>query len=236
MVRNDHKQRLGAVLIADDHAVFRFGLGSVITAHFGASRIIEAGHFDEALAALADAELGLAIFDLRMPGLARAGELAAVRRRRPDVRLVVLSGSEARQDILAALDAGVHGYIIKSIRTELLIKRLQYILSGEIYVPPLIAEVPRERTAEPQTGASNCQAQLTDRQIDVLKLLVDGRSNKQIALALKLAEGTVKMHVATLLRTINADNRTHAAAIGKQVLGQSGATGAAAPGSNSVKD
>jgi DNA-binding NarL/FixJ family response regulator len=233
MPHREQKRGLGAVLIADDHAVFRFGLGAVITHNLGASRIIEAGHFEEALAALADPELRLAIFDLHMPGLARASDLAAVRHRRPDVHLVVLSGSETRQDILAALAAGVHGYIIKSVRTEVLIKRLQYILSGEIYVPPIIADLPREPAADLQTGAQTCQIQLTDRQIDVLKLVVDGRSNKQIALALKLAEGTVKMHVATLLRTIKADNRTHAAAIGKQILGQSdGAT----PGNSNVKD
>jgi DNA-binding NarL/FixJ family response regulator len=221
MARNEQKQRIETVLIADDHAVFRFGLAAVISRSLGAERIVEAAHFDEVLAALADAQLKLAIVDLHMPGLRSPADLAEVRRRRPDVRLVVLSGSEDRRDIIGALDAGVHGYIIKSVCTEVLIERLKYVLSGEIYVPPIIAELPLASTrAAPARDVPSTQ--LTDRQIDVLKLLIAGRSNKQIAQSLKLAEGTVKMHVGKLLQTMNADNRTHAAAIGKQILGQSG--------------
>jgi DNA-binding NarL/FixJ family response regulator len=221
MARSEQKQRLGTVLIADDHAVFRFGLAAVISRSLGAERVVEAAHFDDALATLADAQVQLAICDLNMPGLRSPADLAQVRRRRPDVRLVVLSGSEDRRDIMGALDAGVHGYIIKSVRTEVLIERLKYVLSGEIYVPPIIAELPR--ASPPAAPARDVlSAQLTERQIDVLKLLIDGRSNKQIAQSLKLAEGTVKMHVAKLLQTIRADTRTHAAAIGKQILGPSG--------------
>ena len=101
-----------------------------------------------------------------------------------------MSASESREDILHALEAGVHGYIVKSQHTDQLIVRLRYILSGEIYVPPSLAE------QQP----------------------VPDRAQREIAKGLNVAEGTVKMHLAALYRALGATNRAHAAALGRQLI------------------
>jgi DNA-binding NarL/FixJ family response regulator len=214
------------MLIADDHEVFRYGLAQVARRKLGIAKVVEAASFGEALARLEDPSLRLAILDLSMPGLACASELSQVRRRRPDVCLIVLSGSDAREDILAALAAGVHGYIVKSTRTDDLVQTIRTVLNGTIYVPPSLAELPSEApplpvrsTPELHPAGEKGAVPLTDRQRAVLKLVSDGRSNKEIAIALEIAEGTVKMHVTSILRATGARNRAQAAALGRQLLG-----------------
>jgi DNA-binding NarL/FixJ family response regulator len=111
--------------------------------------------------------------------------------------------------------AGVHGYIVNTENTDQLIDKLRYILSGEIYVPPVLAEQP----PVPEAPQQRVSKKLSSRQHQVLKGLVEGKSNKEIAKGLNVAEGTVKMHLAALYRVLGATNRAHAAALGKQLLG-----------------
>ena len=147
-------------------------------------------------------------------------DLMRLRLARPDVRVIVLSGSEARSDILAALEAGVHGYIVKSERTEVVLRRIRGILAGEIYVPPSLADVSEEMLEQPVAPPVEDASLdvLTPRQREVLQLITEGLSNKEIGRQLTVAEGTVKMHVATILKAIGANNRAHAAAIGRRFL------------------
>lgn len=209
----------GSVLIADDHEVFRFGLVHLLRSALQAEKIYEAGNLDDALTLLARHDLELAIFDLDMPGMNGPADLARVRAARPDVRVVVLSASESRRDILGALEAGVHGYIIKSQATTALVKRLRYVLSGEIYVPALLADATlAPSVSEALAEGTLLPPALTVRQKHVLQGLVEGLSNKELALKLGVSEGTVKMHIAALLRILGAANRTHAAALGKHLL------------------
>jgi DNA-binding NarL/FixJ family response regulator len=210
----------GTILIADDHEVFRFGLAHLLRHGLGAQTILEAARFEEALAHLQDRDLSLVIIDLGMPGLPSPAQLAQIRTQRPDVRVVVLSGSDSREDILAALAAGVHGYIVKSQRTEALIHRLRYILSGEIYVPPSLADRPSPLAAQAMRQAESgpTAETLSERQRQVLEGLVAGLTNKEIARQLNVSEGTVKMHIAALFRILGATNRAHAVALGKQLL------------------
>ena len=213
-----------SILIVDDHQLIRQSMAQVLRTAFETAEVIEATSFDEALKKLADPGVFLAVVDLSIPGMGSPRELEKLRRRRPDVRVVVLTGSEERSDILDALAAGVHGYIIKKERTEKLIDQIKYVLSGEIYVPPMLSELPPElpkraaqvtATAQPQRDRIEA---LTDRQKDVLRLIGDGLGNKEIGRRLNIAEGTVKMHVTTILRSVGATNRAHAAAISKQYL------------------
>jgi DNA-binding NarL/FixJ family response regulator len=167
--------------------------------------------------------VALAIVDLRMPGLSSPKDVARVRLLSPDTRVVVLSASDAREDILEALEAGVHGYIVKTQHPDQLIDRLRYVLSGEIYVPATLAELPVDSAEERGTGAGARLAApaLSDRQRQVLEGLVEGKSNKEIAKALNVAEGTVKAHLSVLFKILGAGNRAHAAALAKQLLGRS---------------
>ena len=160
------------------------GLAQILRRRFKVRRLLEAESFAEAIGHLKQRDVSLAIIDLWMPGLSGPKDLARMRLLHPEATIVVLSASDSRADILEALSAGVHGYIVKNLDTDQLISRLRYILSGEIYVPPSLAEQPLQPTAEAK--------RLSSRQRQVLKGLVEGKSNKQIARALNVAEGTVK--------------------------------------------
>ena len=201
----------GTVLIADDHVVLRIGLAQLLQQRLKVKRFLEASSFAEAIEHLKQKDVTLAIVDLGMPGLTAPKDIAKMRLLRPDVLVVVLSASDRREDIVEALSAGVHGYIVKSQKTDHLIDRLRYILSGEVYVPPILAEH-ANRSSRPG------ERPLTSRQRQVLEGLVAGKSNKDIAQALNIAEGTVKLHLAGLFRLLGATNRAHAAALGKQLI------------------
>ncbi len=158
-----------------------------------------------------------------MPGMAGAASLRAVRELHPQIQVAVISGSRRRGDILLALEAGVHGYVIKAGGAAGLAKSLRLILDGMIVVPPELADVSAEMadtipvrgTSEPAPLES---MGLTKRQREVLGLITHGKSNKEIARDLDLGEGTVKIHVAALFRALGVSSRSAAAAVGARVL------------------
>ena len=223
-------------VIADDHELFRVALAELLARHHGFGRVVAVASFDEALDCLGrEAGARLALFDLVMPGMGEPGCLEAVRRAFPEVRVVVVSGSERREDILAALAAGVHGYIPKTLRLAAIGAALRAVLQGEVYVPASLATLPPEPVQElipgpnegpnqgpiqvpaagplaERQGLGPRPASLTARQRDVLVLLRQGRSNKEIARALGLGSGTVKVHVAGILRALGVASRTGVAA------------------------
>jgi DNA-binding NarL/FixJ family response regulator len=218
MANRQAAKPFGSILIADDHEVFRFGLAEVLCKALGAARLISVERFDQALEALGEPDLALAIFDLRIPGLEDPRGLTNERKVRPDIRVIVLSGSDARDDMLAALEAGVHGYLVKNEGADKIVARVKYVLSGEVYVPPAIAVLPQAQRNGAGSGDTPAML-LTSRQRQVLELVAEGLSNKSIAHRLRISEGTVKMHVAATFRAIGATNRTQAAATYKLMFG-----------------
>jgi DNA-binding NarL/FixJ family response regulator len=210
----------GTVLIADDHEILRFGLTRFLRASLGVRDVLEATNFEEALEKLERRDIDLVVVDLGMPGLSRPSDLAAIRRKRPDVRLLVLTASEAREDVLSALRAGAHGYVTKCEPGEDFLRALRQVMVGNIYVSPILAAEPAsggDRNG-PFVAARSGRARLTDRQKQVLRLLARGRTNKDIARQLGLSESTAKFHVASLLRALGADNRAEAAALAQTLL------------------
>jgi len=210
----------GTVLIADDHEVFRIGLVHLLRRSLKVKKFLQAECFAQVVEHLKDQDVTLTILDLRMPGLESPEQIARMRLLRPGAQIVVLSASDSRQDILEALSAGAHGYIVKSQNTDQLVDRLRQVLSGEIYVPAVLADLPPEpdQRIAPNRDPRSTQKTLSRRQLQVLRRLVEGKSNKEIARALNVAEGTVKIHLAALFRVLGATNRAHAAAIGKQLI------------------
>jgi DNA-binding NarL/FixJ family response regulator len=203
------------ILLADDHALFRQGIRHLIADSIKGAQVVEADGFDSALEALAThGGAALMVLDLRMPGMAGASSLRAMRDAYPTAKLVVLSASESRHDILEALSAGVHGYITKTAQPEDIAAAFKYVLGGGVYVPPLLSQGADDSTLPPEPGAVHAPtidlARFTPRQRDVLRLLAAGKSNKEIARELDLAEGTVKIHLAAIFRALNARNRTEA--------------------------
>lgn len=222
------EQAARVALVADDDEFFRLALSGILDRQLGFSQVIEVGSFDEAMDRLGDGDqISLALFDLSMPGITSPANLSAVRECAPQTKVVVVSGSRARRDILVALEAGVHGYIPKSLGAAELLRALEHIMSGAIYVPSSLAELDPDRSiaegdstgAAPVASPSELLGKLTPRQHEVLKLLVRGHANKEIARALNLGEGTVKIHVAALLRNLKVQNRSAAAVAGARIIG-----------------
>jgi DNA-binding NarL/FixJ family response regulator len=211
----------GTILIADDHEIYRLGLVQLLRKSLNAKRFLQAACFAQVVEHLSDEDVALVILDLKMPGLTAPTDIRRLRLLRPDVRIVVLSGSECREDILGSLSAGVHGYIVKNQQADQLIRRFRYVLSGEMYVPASLAEsLPESGKATAAEPIAQLQKiELSERQRQVLKGLIEGKSNKEIAQALDIAEGTVKIHLAALFRLLGAANRAHAVALGKQLIG-----------------
>lgn len=208
-------------VVADDDEFFRMALAVLLKRHLGFGEVIETGSLDAALADLAvRPEADLALFDLRMPGMAGAFSLTAVRECFPGLRTAIVSASRERNDILLALAAGSHGYIPKASGAAEMVQALRTILGGGIFVPASLAEgpFPAWSAGAPQPSAS--EMALTARQRDVLAHIVEGRTNKEIARALDLGEGTVKIHVAALLRALGVANRAAAASVGHRLLGK----------------
>jgi DNA-binding NarL/FixJ family response regulator len=212
------------VLIADDDEYFRLALGAIVCGPLGFATTVEAASLDEAFDVLATAEgrIDLALFDLRMPGMESPANLAAVRECYPDLRIAVVSAAQERQQILAALEAGVNGYVPKSFTPAELVRALKVVIGGDIFVPAFLAQIPsadrvssqRLEARVAQTSAPEANDLMSPRQRQVLELVVKGYSNKQIAGELSLAVGTVKVHVAAILRHLGVANRAAAAAAG----------------------
>ncbi len=208
-------------LVADDHEVSRMAFSAILTRRMGYDRVAEAATFDEALDVLSvDGEISLALLDLIMPGMSTAASLGAVRDLYPALKVVIVSSSSARENIMMALAVGVHGYIVKDTGIEKIVEALELIESGNIYVPPILSRPPDHIEDWPLFGTarSGSLAAMTQRQNEVLRLLSTGQSNKEIARTLHISEGTAKLHVAAVLRMLNVKNRSAAAVLGSKLL------------------
>jgi DNA-binding NarL/FixJ family response regulator len=185
------------ILVADDHALFRDGLRYLLGQLGEPVEILDAKDGAGALElAEAHPDLELVLLDLGMPGIDGLAGLRLLRARCPAVPVVILSGSEEPADVSA----------------------LRLVLSGGMYLPPSYAE--RSQGMRVPLAASSVDSLgLTPRQLDVLRLLGQGHSNKEIARVLKLAEGTVKLHISAILRALGVDNRTRAVVAAARLLG-----------------
>jgi DNA-binding NarL/FixJ family response regulator len=212
-------------LIAAPDEFLRLALGTLLTSRLGFSAVLEAAVLDEALERLTQENtIALALFDLALPDVKSAACFAAVRQCFPQAKTVVLSSSDSKQDILMALEAGVHGFIPKRMKPAELTRALDMVLSGQIFVPPSVAtlsspSVEMQQSHERSLRGSSI-AGLTPRQREVLTLLTQGKSNKEIARSLKLGEGTVKVHMAALFRVFGVNSRAAVAVAGSQTSGE----------------
>ncbi|MBC7954235.1 MAG: response regulator transcription factor [Rhodospirillaceae bacterium] len=197
------------VLLADDHALFREGVRLVLESLVdGPLEVVEACDFIQALAVIrAGTEMDVALVDLNMPGMDGFSGIEALKRAAPDLHLVVVSASEDPKDVRRALDCGAHGYITKSSSSAAMLNAIRSVLSGETFISPGL-EVPVPTSPG---DTETVKQTLTPRQRDVLAMLRQGKSNKEIARDLDLAEITVKLHVTAILRALGVENRTQAA-------------------------
>lgn len=207
------------LLIVDDHPVFRAGLTALLEQSHPGARVLQARDAREALE-LVDRhpDLDVVVLDLIMPGFAGPPAIAEFGRARPDLPVIVLSSSENPADVREALAAGALGYVSKSAGERTLMSAIGMVLGGELYVPPFMLDDPGAPPARRDpAGRDHPAAQpLTERQMDVLRLLSRGASNKEIARTLDLSEKTVKAHVTAVLTRLNVTNRTQAAVAARE--------------------
>ncbi len=199
------------VLIADDHALFRDGLSLNLERIDPQAVVFQAGSFSQALKILDDEKkLDLIIIDLDMPDMQWEEGLAELRKKSNGARYVVISATEDSRSIRKSLEQGISGYIPKRSDTKVLSGALKLILDGGTYFPPSVFETGSSSANSAQNGDKPKNKMLTNRQSEVLGLVAQGLSNKQIAYNMGVSEATVKLHINALLRSLGVTNRTQA--------------------------
>lgn len=207
------------ILIADDHALVVSAVQSKLAQLDGEIEFRCASSVDELFQLVSD-DLDLALVDLAMPGAQGYAHIAQLRRQFPALPLIVLSGSDDVRVMRAVLDLGVLGFIPKAYSADVLLSAVRLVLVGGIYIPPMLLGAPGTYSSStPMSPSAHMQVStsletlsqlLTERQVDVLRLLSQGKPNKLIARELGISEGTVKIHLAAVFRALNVRNRTEA--------------------------
>lgn len=201
------------ILLVDDHALIRQALRAVLDELVPGCSIMEAADAQQAEQAIGGhPDLQLALLDVTLPdgdGLSLMGRL---RQASPAVAVVILSAHQDRDRVLRALDLGASGFIPKSASRDVMVNALRLILAGGTYIPPEALSRTASGPEKQPDGlrVSPADLGLTDRQLDVLALVVQGKSNKWICRSLDLAEPTVKHHVTSILKALKVSNRTEA--------------------------
>jgi DNA-binding NarL/FixJ family response regulator len=200
-------------LIADSHSLCRAGLVAMFVRDLNVAGIHEASDFPGMLAILAESpRIELLALDLNLAGMRGASDLRRLRTEYPRLAVVVVAATRDRELVLDALGAGVHGYVPKDLPAQEMANAFTSVIAGQIYVPALVSDISGTRRSEPQPISREHPPVLTARQYEVLCLLASGQSNKEIARALRIAEGTVKVHVTAAFRILGVHNRVGAAA------------------------
>ncbi len=202
------------ILVADDHALIREALQHVLKDLDDDVTVLEARDGAETCRLVeCHPDLDLLLLDLRLPGADGFSVLAKLRQEYATLPVVVLSAQEDADTMRAAFDGGALGFIPKSANNAVMLGALRLVISGGRYLPPEIlnttSALPPPLAASSQP-VSSAELGLTDRQLDVLALIAQGKSNKQICRELGLAEATVKVHVTAILRTLNVASRAQA--------------------------
>lgn len=204
------------VLLVDDHALFRDGMRYVLKQLADEVDITDTGNFADALNLLnADANFHLALIDLNMPDSQGIPSLQLLHQRFPALPLVVVSGTDQRSDMEEVLNLGAMGFISKMSPSKVMLSALRIVLDGGIYVPPQLLQqaVAQLEIGQVLTDKRSLRASkygLTPRQLEVLQLIGAGKTNKEIAYALALAEGTAKIHVAAIYQALHVNTRIEA--------------------------
>jgi DNA-binding NarL/FixJ family response regulator len=201
------------VLIADDHPLVRDALARTLQPVLPDALILQAADLDTAEALLLAEQPALALLDLHMPGMQGVQGVRRLQRLAPALKLVVVSGDDDPAVMRAAFAAGAVAFLPKSDPAEVLQQAIRIVLGGGTYMPSqALADLrPGAPAPRPDTAA------LTPRQLDVLKCLMQGQPNKLIARELGLTEGTVKIHIAAILRALQARNRTEAVVMARNL-------------------
>ena len=192
------------IMLVDDHYLVRMGLASVIALEPDLTICAEAASGEQAIAMYRAKRPDVTLMDLRLPGMSGVQATQLIRTEFPEARIIILSTFVSDDQICEALHAGALAYLVKSVARDELIQAIRKAAAGRRHVPPDVGD----RLAEWMSHAA-----LSGRELDVLRLLVKGRRNREIASALDITEGTVKLHVSSILGKLRVTDRTEAATV-----------------------
>lgn len=196
------------VLVAEDHTVVRAGLIALITSEDGLEVVGQAGDGLEAVERVRECQPDVILMDLSMPKLDGIGAITAIRQEQPRARVLVLTSFVEDEKVFAALKAGALGYLLKESSPDDLLRGIRAIHRGESWLHPAIALKLVRELSEPQVAA--LEEPLTERELDILRLVAEGLSNKVIADRLDISERTARTHVSNILEKLHLANRTQA--------------------------
>jgi DNA-binding NarL/FixJ family response regulator len=197
-MNNDEKIK---VMVVDDHPLMRIGVASIVNARSDMTLVAQTGTGEEAVTLFSKHKPDVTLMDLRLPGMSGVDAIRLIRSTQPRARFIVLTTYEGDADIHRALEAGAQGYVIKGMPYQTLVDAVHRVHQGGRFLPPPVARALASRTPD---------SDLSAREQEVLRLLASGKSNKDIAFMLGIAEATVKCHVSAILLRLNVNDRTEA--------------------------
>jgi DNA-binding NarL/FixJ family response regulator len=192
------------ILTVDDHQLLREGIAAVLYSQTDMTVVGAAGNAREAIESFRRLQPDVTLMDLRLPDMSGIEAISAIRTEYPKARIIVLTTYGGDAQAAAALKAGAAGYLLKTLVTKELVETIRAVHAGKRRVPPEIATEIAEHVADDA---------LTEREIEVLRRVAAGKSNKVIAAELDITEGTVKNHMKSILPKLDASDRTHAVMI-----------------------
>jgi len=201
----DNTHNLIRILTVDDHPLLRKGIAALVNAEPDLKLVAEASNGEEAIEAFRAHRPDVTLMDLQMPGIDGLGAIARIRDEFPNARIIVLTTYTGDTQVLRALRAGARAYLLKGHVHKELLETIRAVHAGQKRIPPDIAAELAEHAMDDE---------LTEREIDVLKLVAAGNANKHIADQLSIGEATVKSHVSNILSKLGANDRSHAVTIG----------------------
>jgi DNA-binding NarL/FixJ family response regulator len=190
------------ILVAEDHILVRDGLVSILNHQADMTVVAEADDGAQAVALYRQHQPDVTLMDLQMPNLEGANAIAQIRAEFPDARIIVLTTYDGDADIYRGLRAGARGYLLKDATSQELLSAVRAVHQGERQIAPRVALKLAERVEGPD--------ELTERELSVLRLLMQGNSNQEIGTTLKISEGTVKYHINHILQKLGVRDRTQA--------------------------
>jgi DNA-binding NarL/FixJ family response regulator len=203
------------LLLVDDHALLRDGLALVMAQEFIGLQLLQAATLAEAQAVLqGDPDVRLVVLDIGLPDGDGIEAMPRLRELAPAATIVALSADERRGTVMGAINAGAAGFIPKTSEAGVMLSALRVVLAGGVYLPPSVLE----RRAPDRAGSGTWvptprqpeELGFSPRQVDVLRLLIEGKANKLISRDLDMSESTVKTHLAAIFRKLDANSRTQA--------------------------